>query len=264
MSEPNEDDYRESEDEDFNPDNGEVDQSSDSEDEKEIAKYKDFEGAGLIKTRAQRQLEEQQEKEYDIANKVNSSLDVDSLWQSMNQKNPPHREKILEEEYVVVKRRYEFAGKVTVEEKKVPKSSAEGRAYLKEEEQEQLDAKKALLDEVEDLKEDLKDWSNEKSTENPKESSQNLSLKRPADPLKRRGPPKKKKSSLMAELEAGKAKKMNTLEKSRLDWIGFVDQEGIKDDLTHFNKAGFLHRQDFLSRVERNLDEKYKEGQKKC
>jgi hypothetical protein len=219
---------------------------------KEISKqYQTIEGqGGLIKTRAQRQVEEQQEKDYEKAKKQESSLDVDSLWESMNQKGQSKSENELpQEEYVTIRRRYEFAGNVTMEEKSVLKSSAEGKAYLKEREIESQAEKTGLLKEVDELKADF---------------ASNETLKRHAEaaPMKRKAP-KKKKSSLLAELEAGKAKRMNTLEKSRLDWVGFVDQEGIKDDLTHFNKGGYLQKQDFLNRVEHKMDEKYKEGQKK-
>ena len=58
---------------------------------------------------------------------------------------------------------------------------------------------------------------------------------------------------------------MNTLEKSRLDWAGFVDNEGIGDELQKWNKGdkGYLDRQAFLGRVEQNRDEVWKQGAKK-
>ncbi|ANB15169.1 Swc5p [Sugiyamaella lignohabitans] len=258
-----EDDYRESEDEDFNPDNvnggiendGEGDSSDDDEagyqdeEDKSLAsKYKDLEGVGLIKTRAQRKEEEEKAKEY-AKSQEKSSIDVNALWNELNDSKPkqavepsvgavtaPKSKSIendvqngststsIQEEYITIKRSYKFAGNVTTEEKKVLASSAEGKAYLAE--QNQL----------------------EKDATVPKSKTKG---------------PKKRKSTLMDELEAGKAKRMNTLEKSRLDWLGFVDQEGIRDDLSRHNKGGYLHKQDFLSRVEHKIDQDIKAALKK-
>lgn len=61
------------------------------------------------------------------------------------------------------------------------------------------------------------------------------------------------------------APKLNTLEKSRLDWAGFVDKEGIQDDLKKFNKGekGYLEQQAFLGRVAENRDQQWKAANKK-
>ncbi|XP_023683032.2 craniofacial development protein 1 [Paramormyrops kingsleyae] len=50
----------------------------------------------------------------------------------------------------------------------------------------------------------------------------------------------------------GKKQKMSTLEKSRLDWDAFKDEEGIRDELTIHNrgKDGYLERKNFLERVD--------------
>jgi Bucentaur or craniofacial development len=34
-----------------------------------------------------------------------------------------------------------------------------------------------------------------------------------------------------------------------LDWAGFVDKEGIQDDLKRHNKDGYIERQEFLRRT---------------
>lgn len=256
---PEEEEYRESEDEDFKED--EVQSSSDSEEEedkesKEVEKkYNDIQGGGLIKTRSQREAEKK-EKKFKAVQK--SSIDVDALWEDMKKGTDPRKsepnteatetteaaksaspqapekaiekstekkedskdgtnqdsKKEKEEEYITINRRYMFAGKMTTETKRVPRSSAEAQAYLKE--QAQL-----------------------------------------------RKPVRRKRSGLEAQLENLKAQKMNTLEKSRLDWLGFVDKEGIKDELVHHNKGGYLHKQDFLSRVDANLENARREAAKK-
>lgn len=145
----------------------------------------------------------------------------------------------LEDEYITIKRVYNFAGNVTAEEKKVPASSAEGMAYLKEQNtQPQLESN--------DKKRSL-------------ESMDSVSALKP-----RRGPlVKRRKSKMLDELAQGKAKKLNTLEKSKLDWLGYVDQQGIKDDLSQHNKDGYLQKQDFLQRVERRIDNDLKQFKRK-
>jgi len=61
----------------------------------------------------------------------------------------------------------------------------------------------------------------------------------------------KRKSNLEAMANGNNHVKMNVLEKSRLDWAGFVDKEGINDDLKRFNKDGYVERQEFLKRTQR-------------
>ena len=49
-----------------------------------------------------------------------------------------------------------------------------------------------------------------------------------------------------------KAPKLNVVEKSKLDWAGYVDQEGIQDELQTAGKAknAYLAKTEFLGRVE--------------
>jgi hypothetical protein len=56
-----------------------------------------------------------------------------------------------------------------------------------------------------------------------------------------------------------KAQKLNVVDKSRMDWTGFVDKEGIADELdTHGKtKEAYLGRMEFLAGVEaRREDER--------
>jgi hypothetical protein len=55
---------------------------------------------------------------------------------------------------------------------------------------------------------------------------------------------------------------MNTLEKSRLDWQGYVEREGIKDDLKYTNKDGYMEKVAFLQRVDDRRLSDLKQGQK--
>ncbi|KAG4306549.1 hypothetical protein PORY_000537 [Pneumocystis oryctolagi] len=54
----------------------------------------------------------------------------------------------------------------------------------------------------------------------------------------------KRVSSL--EVANNKAVKLNTLEKSRLDWAKFVDKEGISEELKIASKDGYIDKQLFL------------------
>lgn len=49
--------------------------------------------------------------------------------------------------------------------------------------------------------------------------------------------PKSTLSALVSHYNI-KVPKMNTLEKSRLDWQGYVEREGIRDELKYKNKDG--------------------------
>ncbi|EPS43277.1 hypothetical protein H072_2781 [Dactylellina haptotyla CBS 200.50] len=120
---------------------------------------------------------------------------------------------------ITIRRTYEFAGETIVEEKSVPANSFEARAYLS---------------------------SLQTATEVPA-----LSANEPK-PVRR---PMRKASKFDPGATAGpvkKATKLNSLEKSRLDWAGFVDKEGIGEELDRQRREGgdsYLERQDFLGRV---------------
>ncbi|KAL0968159.1 hypothetical protein UPYG_G00263150 [Umbra pygmaea] len=58
-------------------------------------------------------------------------------------------------------------------------------------------------------------------------------------------------SSILNRL-GGKKQKMSTLEKSKMDWDAFKDEEGIGDELAIHNrgKEGYVERKNFLERVD--------------
>ncbi|KAF3926965.1 hypothetical protein ABW20_dc0108300 [Dactylellina cionopaga] len=127
---------------------------------------------------------------------------------------------------ITIKRTYEFAGDTVTEEKQVPANSFEARAYLS---------------------------SLQTATEKPAPATN------PAKPLRR---PVRKASRFDPGIAGGPAKKatkLNSLEKSRLDWAGFVDKEGIGEELDRQRRQGgdsYLERQDFLGRVDHRTSEK--------
>ncbi|KAJ2159468.1 swr complex subunit [Coemansia sp. RSA 552] len=89
-------------------------------------------------------------------------------------------------------------------------------------------------------------------------------------PAKRaRAPPpgRRRRASKFSQLaerveQRRQAKKANTLETARKAWMGFVDAEGIRDDLDRANKDGFVERQEFLGRVDQRTYERARERRK--
>lgn len=58
-------------------------------------------------------------------------------------------------------------------------------------------------------------------------------------------------------LQPEKVKKLNVVDKTRLDWTGFVDKEGIANDLDEYGKGkkNFRDQQEFLANVEAREEE---------
>lgn len=230
---------------------------------------------GLIKTRAQKAKEGFEKPRIGgvlpSAPGDGNTADVDELWRQMNSKPTKaaasestsasatpgtESEKVEEkkedaketkvnaegEETITISRTYTFAGTTHTELKTVPRSSQEARTYLS-------------------------------SISSNSSHSTSATPTPPIDPAlpPRRPPPKKRASIFDAAAAARKpaspapAQKLNTLEKSRLDWAGFVDKEGIGEELKKHTKGdkAYLDRQAFLGRVEENRDRAWKEGQKK-
>lgn len=62
-----------------------------------------------------------------------------------------------------------------------------------------------------------------------------------------------------------KGPKLNTIEKSKLDWASHIDKEGLKEELDVAEKAkgGYLGRMDFLGRSEAKREEDLKNAKKR-
>ena len=204
-----------------------------------------------------------------------ATIDVDALWQKMNapgtdsgllpsqneKKEPtpaednkdtemendvPERKQQTKypDEFIKIKRTYKFAGEMITEEKIVPKESAEAKTFL---------ANEGNADTL--TAADVEDSSNAKA----------IKIRRPLRKLSRFDPNptgtiqkswEKRPATGIAE-ENVKGPKINTVEKSRLDWAAYVDQAGIKDELRVHSKAkeGYHGRMDFLDRVGAKQDE---------
>lgn len=138
-----------------------------------------------------------------------------------------------------IKRKYNFAGRVHTEEKLVPRDSAEAKLYLESQ------AGAPLPD----------DDPSAPTRKVPRKAFRSA-FEPVLEPLQRRGD---LNLGVSARLEArdARAKKLNTVEKSRMDWAGFVDKEGIKDELelAGRSKGSYAERQDFLARSEARREE---------
>ena len=189
-----------------------------------------------------------------------------------------------EEEYITIKRTTKFAGEVTTEERRVPKSSAEARLYLQEQERE-----KTARDKKQQEAEPLPEESDATASDKP---PLRKPLKRPSrfEPnpfgevrtlpshLQLRWPRNKtgippvtaiNKENFAANsrlpVKPTAATKLNVVDKSRHDWAGFVDKEGIAEELDEYgrSKQSYLSRRDFLERTEYNREAHSKEARVK-
>ena len=126
---------------------------------------------------------------------------------------------------ILIKRTYNFAGKVHSEEKLVDRHSAEAKLYLA-----------SLGDNNEGEADPATDSSPKriprKAFRSTFEPITDQSLQRSDLNL---GVSVRLRARELAN-EAN-AKKLNTVEKSRMDWAGYVDKEGIKDELTLAGKS---------------------------
>ncbi|MCJ1465910.1 hypothetical protein MMC07_004529 [Pseudocyphellaria aurata] len=137
----------------------------------------------------------------------------------------------MAEDTISIKRTYVFAGETITEEKVVPKSSAEASLY-----------------------------QSQSAPPKPTVSSNGKPLRRP---LKRKSrfdpPPETGTSGSVGSSGLGKdqGRKLNTIEKSKMDWAGYVDQAGIQEELAVAEKAkdGYLGKMDFLGRVGAKRDD---------
>jgi len=200
------------------------DKDIDSGDEATIAKQakkkrKEVGTEDLILTRAQKRTKAEEPKPSSSKPLQEAKPEeLDAMWKQLN--SNPNQETVAttaatepRKDTISIKRTYEFAGQLITEEKEVSKDSAEAKAYLA-------------------------------SLHNPTSGNVKTEILKP---VARR--PVKRKSNLEEMAKGGKPAKLNVLEKSRLDWAGFVDREGINDDLKRFNKDGYVERQEFLKRT---------------
>lgn len=181
----------------------------------------------VIKTRSQRN---QETASAQAAAPEKGTANVNDLWSAMN---APKTKKAThaEEETIEIDRTYTFAGEVHTERKTVPKQSQEAKDYLA-------------------------------NLQSKNQGSHTSTLAADSDSTTTRvngtGKPLRKVFKRKSTLGDPKPKKLNTLEKSRMEWSGFVDREGINEDLKRGNQAGYLDKVDFLRQSEAKMHDRHK------
>lgn len=151
---------------------------------------------------------------------------------------------------IMIKRTYNFAGKVHTEQKLVSRNSAEAKLYLAS----HPEASAATEEVSKPAEEDLSDPST-KPRRPPRKARRSI-FEPVVDNLPKRtdlhfGIRKDREGVVLVNV-TGKEKKINVVEKSAMDWAGFVDKAGIADELDAAGKSKGAYRaqQDFLARVE--------------
>ncbi|OCL06042.1 BCNT-domain-containing protein [Glonium stellatum] len=198
-----------------------------------------------------------------------------------------------DEDLITIKRTYTFAGQRVTQEKRVPKFSAEARLYLSELAASHGTSAQPAEPTAQPESEAQAD---DPSPETPQNTTKKLRrpLRRPSrfDPnptgfvrglppeaqLKwprkaiiisttlpdqenglaaSTGSPAPSAAASKSMLPPEKAQKLNVVEKSRYDWVGYVDKEGIADELDEHGRAkeAYLGRMEFLAGVEARKDE---------
>lgn len=226
---------------------------------------------GFVRTRAQRIVEKEERKHRKRARDGQVTIDVEQVWKDlssvpvgraeitapppetmdMDEDGEGNKENVQDEhdpnELITIKRRIEFAGEITEVEEKHPRGSKEAQKYLAEHPE--------------------ADPKHPKHPTNLDPSGVQRPLKRPSifepnpagnvkgvapEKLRRHAPTKTEglMSQKLAEMKKN-AQKMSTVQKSQLDWKGFVDKEGLRDELDEYGKSkrGFLAREAFLDRA---------------
>lgn len=197
-----------------------------------------------------------------MANTDPVTVDVDAIWKQMLsgqsiapvatetahedkaeaiEEDKEIEKKIEPSEMIRIKRTYNFAGKVHTEEKMVARDSAEAKLYLASEA-----GQAAAVTDV----------------SSPPKRATRKAFRSAFEPITDANASRRLDLNLgmAARLQAAndlRAKKLTTVEKSRMDWAGYVDKEGIKDELELAGKSKFSYtaRQDFLARSQAIRDE---------
>jgi hypothetical protein len=149
---------------------------------------------------------------------------------------------------VLIKRKYNFAGKIHTEEKLVARSSAEAQLYLSS-----LAGGDPASTAVAD---------GEALSESPRRIRRAYRSRfEPPMHVLQRADLNLLMASTLSKREAKeakeRAKKLNTVEKSRMDWAGFVDKEGLKEELelAGRSKGNYAEREHFLARSDGRREE---------
>ncbi|KAL9004445.1 MAG: hypothetical protein Q9188_002744 [Gyalolechia gomerana] len=159
------------------------------------------------------------------------------------------------EETITIKRTYQFAGETITETKTVPKSSAAARLYLQSQSPQQQQQQQQLPHSI-----------SGKPLRRPKKRP-SMFEPNPEGVVKGLIPPTATTIITMTtpRNKIHQGPKLNTIEKSKLDWAEHVDQEGLKEELDTAEKAkgGYLGRMEFLGRSEAKREEEVRNARLK-
>ena len=199
-------------------------------------------------------------KKQPLSNSEAVTIDVESVWNSMkskqrlsgspakpatsihktshpiSQKDEPQR--IQNEEMVAVKKTYTFAGETVISTELVPKSVAEASQLT---------------------------LVRQKPSCTPPSY---IAANRPLKFASRFQPQIDLNSKDVGGANVSttdKGPKLNVVDKSKLDWYSYVEQEGLVDELKTAGKAktGYLDRTDFLGKVEAKKEEEMRRARMK-
>lgn len=213
------------------------------------------------KTRSMRAQEQEAKQRKNLVSIKSSTIDVNSIWEELNKPGPlppvrvegelepqlsPRKQDVVKdtptgmttEEMITIRRNFKFAGEMHVEEKTVPKSSAEARLWLAQQD------------------------NKNNSPDDPPNGKQ-----RPLRKISRFDPNYSnleafRNHSIKVQSDAFTGPKLNVVEKSKMDWASHVDAEGLKDELDKHAKTkdAYLTRMDFLSQVEQRKEDEARQA----
>lgn len=175
-----------------------------------------------------------------------------------------------DDEYITIERSYKFAGETTTESKRVLKSSTEAQLYLTQNKKppptasnDTDTAQDSNLDAPGPTKPLVRRPLRRISRFEPNPQGIVKSIPATAQLTWPRGKntthlaPAGSVPALPTAATGPKATKLNTVDKSRMDWAGYVDKAGIAEDLDEYGKSkgAYRDRVQFLQRVEGRKDE---------
>jgi hypothetical protein len=174
---------------------------------------------------------------------INSTEDKSAKPDGAEGRDKDSKSTQSKDDLITIKKRIRYAGEVTEVEEQVPRSSKEAQKYLAE--HPEADPNHALHSiDPNGLQRPMK----RPSIFEPNPSSL---VKGVAPESLRPRAPSRFDVKRMEEEKRKKALKMSTVQKSALDWKGFVNQEGLRDELDEYGKSkkGFMAREAFLDRA---------------
>lgn len=156
------------------------------------------------------------------------------------------------EEMITIERHIEYAGEVTTVTETVPKASKAAQQYLRDKAEDTNRTTSATKSGITKLQRPLKRPS--QFEPNPLGTIKSLPPNL-LHHLRTRTPSRQDVLIIAERAEAEKkkrAEKMTTVQKSALDWRGYVAQEGLKGELDEYGKSnqGYLAREEFLGRAD--------------